>query len=442
MARKTYPNTPEEEAARINKESGDPNSITAEQVAANRKLNEDLTNALGFGEGGSGFSLSENPFAGLVSGVSDTVKKFAEDAGAALQTAESEIDKADLNAKINELSGGIGSGLNGATAGIDFGGQQFTTIDGIGVEDPNFKSTLGGISGVVDSATKAAGAAGGALSSLASDASGLVDKFPGAAEIKSSLSKLTGGDLASGVSGLAGSISKAAGALNDILSLKRGANLPEGAELFKQTGTAIKLDSNPADDWRVRLNANWSYFGGSPLMKELKKTGGLVWPVLPTITLSTSANYSEISPTHNNYPFQAYKNSKVDDISIGGQFPAETETDAAYWIAATTFLRTATKMFYGQGELAGNPPIVCYLSGYGASVFDNVPVVVKNFTVDFPNDVNYVKCNKFGTSTWVPILSTISCTVTPIYNRSNMRQFSLKDFAAGKLTSPDGSGYL
>jgi hypothetical protein len=43
MARKTYPNTPQEEADRINKASGDPTGITAAQVANNRALNENLT---------------------------------------------------------------------------------------------------------------------------------------------------------------------------------------------------------------------------------------------------------------------------------------------------------------------------------------------------------------------------------------------------------------
>ena len=136
----------------------------------------------------------------------------------------------------------------------------------------------------------------------------------------------------------------------------------------------------------------------------------------------------------------AYKNSQVDDITIAGDFSAETENDAAYWIAATTFFKTATKMFFGQGPNAGNPPIICNLSGYGASVFNNVPVIVKSFSVELKEDVNYINCNTFGTNTWVPVMSNISIVVQPIYNRERLRKFSLRDYASGKMGT--GVGFI
>jgi hypothetical protein len=132
----------------------------------------------------------------------------------------------------------------------------------------------------------------------------------------------------------------------------------------------------------------------------------------------------------------------VDDITITGEFSCETETDAAYWIAATTFFKTATKMFFGQGEFAGNPPLICNLTGYGSSVFDKVPVIIKSFSVDLKEDVNYIRCNTFGTNTWVPALSTITVTVTPVYNRQRLRKFNLQDYARGKLAGSTDVGYI
>ena len=148
---------------------------------------------------------------------------------------------------------------------------------------------------------------------------------------------------------------------------------------------------------------------------------------------------------HSNYQVHSYKNSVVDDIQISGDFTCETESDAAYWIAATTFFKTATKMFFGQGAYAGNPPLVCNLSGYGASVFDNIPVIVKSFSVDLKDDVNYIHCDKWKTNTWVPVVSTITVTVAPIYSRQRLRQFSLQDYASGGMSmkaSGGGVGYL
>ena len=118
----------------------------------------------------------------------------------------------------------------------------------------------------------------------------------------------------------------------------------------------------------------------------------------------------------------------------------ETTQDAENWIAATMFFRTVTKMFFGQSINSGNPPPICVLDGYGASVFKNIPVIVKSFSVDFKEDVNYI--NYPQTSTWVPILSTISVTVAPIYSRSRLRQFNLQSYAAGKMLDGQGVGFL
>jgi hypothetical protein len=178
------------------------------------------------------------------------------------------------------------------------------------------------------------------------------------------------------------------------------------------------------------------------MFQLLESTGGVVFPYTPNITVATRANYTNPDVVHSNYQYQTYKNSVVDDISISGEFTAETQTDAAYWIAATTFFKTVTKMFYGQGENAGNPPIICRLTGYGSSVFPSVPVVVKSFEVNLDPAVNYINCDRFKTNTWVPVVSTIAVTVSPIYSRARSRQFSLQQYATGQTISSDGIGFM
>lgn len=268
-----------------------------------------------------------------------------------------------------------------------------------------------------------------------------IDTVRDAAEIAGTLEKLTGGNLAGGLSDLATGISKSAGILNDILSLKRGANLPAGADLFQSTGQSIKVNPSAKNDWRVKINCNWQQFQ-SKLFKRLEETGGVVFPFTPEITLSTSANYNTIEPTHSNYPFQAYQNSRIEEIQINADFVNQTERDAEYFIAATTFFKTATKMFYGQGPDAGNPPIVCHLSGYGSQMFDRVPVVVKSFNLQLPKDCDYIKFTSGSESTWVPAAVTLSVNVMPVYNRSELRKFNLQQYAQGTMVSPSGGKYL
>lgn len=425
MARKSYPETAAEEAARINAASGDPEGITAAQVANNRKLNESLTASFGFGNSSGGPPV--NPFASLVAGVSAGIQKTQEAAAANLPSEFSQA-KAALDDKVSALSGEIGSGFNAFTSNLKQGTSQLQASLGAA----GAASGMGGFadaakskfSGAVDSLRSAAGS----TSNIGADISGVINK-------------LTGGSLAGGLMKAAGQISSAAGMLNNILSLKRGANLPKGAEAFSKNGEPIKLDVSSKNDWRVRIDCQWNIFD-SPLFERLKLTGGVVWPYLPNITVATKAEYTQISTVHNNYQQYAYKGSSVDDIQISGEFSCETEEDAAYWIAATTFFKTATKMFFGQGELAGNPPIICILKGYGASVFNNTPVIIKSFSVDLKDDINYVKCEKYGSTTWVPVLSTISVTVSPVYTRERMRKFSLESYSRGQMTETGKVGYI
>ena len=370
-------------------------------------------------------ALSINPISKLIANVSSELQTAAAEIQAAGPKIASDIKKADLDAKIARLSGELGSGLNQASSG----GVINDLTTGMGQVADTLSTSVGG-----NSITSLAQNVG------STSLGGNLNPNNLGADIRSSLSDKIGGNLATGIKSFAGKIATAAGNLNDILSLKRGNNIPKGGELFTTTGESIKVNASSKDDWRVKISCQWNIFN-SDIFKLLEDTGGVVFPIQPSVTLSTKANYSNIEPTHNNYPFMAYKNSQVDEIQINGKFVAETETDAAYWIAATTFFKTATKMFYGQGENAGNPPIICQLSGYGTNVFENVPVVVKSFSVTFPEDVNYIKCSKFTGPTWVPILSTINVIVQPIYNRADLRQFDLKKYAAGKMVN-GGQGYL
>jgi hypothetical protein len=422
MARKTYPETPQEEADRINKASGDPTGISAQQVANNRSINEKATAFFGVGASSKPSSgpggNPVDPLSLLVASLSEVANQATNQGQAVLQKASSEISKLKLDEKAAELSAGFKSGLN-QLAG----------------DAKNFgNSAMGGnvtvnsaVSGAVDK-----------LRSVAGSTSNI------GADVLGTLNKLTGGNLAGGLMKTAGAVSAAAGMVNNVLSLKRAANLPSGAEVFVPQGEAMQLTVANLDDWRVRIDCEWSIFN-SLLFQQLKDTGGVVWPYLPSVTVSTKADYSTIPITHGNYAQYSYKNSVVEDITISGEFSCETNDEGAYWIAATTFFKTATKMFFGQGAQAGNPPIICKLSGYGSSIFKNVPVIIKSFSVDLKDDVNYIRCEpSYDTAdyTWVPTLSTITVVVAPVYTRQGLRQFNLQNYAAGQMTSPSGAGYI
>jgi hypothetical protein len=241
------------------------------------------------------------------------------------------------------------------------------------------------------------------------------------------------------------------GSSRGFMSSVRGRNLPaDGMPNFRTSTEAVIADTRKDNDWRVSLSIPpvITKLENTDILNPLKVTGNrMIFPFTPSVIFSHSASYSAQNPVHSNYPFYSYGNSSVDAITISGDFFTETNEDAEYWVAAVTFLRTMTKMFYGDGANSGNPPPICKLNGYGEYVFKNVPCVITSFNIDMPQDVDYFKTtvrstgepsNESAAGTWVPAQSLIAVTVQPVYSRTHVEQFNLNDFVSGKLITTRG----
>lgn len=234
----------------------------------------------------------------------------------------------------------------------------------------------------------------------------------------------------------------------------RGQDLPKEDAPAKVAASA-EFSSDTQADWRVRLSVP-STMSGSSLLQPLSTTqNSLTFPLTPSVIISHSANYNSLQPVHTNYPFQVYENSSTDDMTITGEFPVENDNDGRYWVACMHYLRSVTKMNYGTD---GSPPPVVRLNGYGDYIFKNVPVVISNFTVDLPVEVDYIAVslnaksegendmgipttyNSSGT-TWVPTMSQITITCKPTYSRRQVSQFDLNQFVNGNYVL-DGRGFI
>jgi hypothetical protein len=278
--------------------------------------------------------------------------------------------------------------------------------------------------------------------STANTVSKTVDNLVGSAGSLSGITSVQGavnaiGNVVAGAKTIAGAIE----GLTDpskFASTIRSLGIPLGGEAAKAIGAASAFFGGPeaGSDWRVRLTVPPIFTGGRVLAPLVNAGYQLIFPYTPTITLSGSASYEEQSITHQNYQFIYYNSSKSEQIQIVAPFNVEDSEQALYWIAAVHFLRSATKMFTGNDPVAGNPPAILRLNGYGNYVFKNVPVVVKQFSFDLPQDVNYINA---GGQSWVPVKSTLQITLQPIYSRDAARNFSLVDFVNGKYVS---QGYL
>ena len=256
-------------------------------------------------------------------------------------------------------------------------------------------------------------------------------------------------------------------------ALLRAANIPAGAETFLSGATSLaSFSSSEGHDWRVRLSMpSVASYSASPVLQPLLTTNGLIFPYTPQITVTHKANYNSLDVVHNNYPFAAYQGSSVEAITITGDFYVEDASEAAYWIAAVHYLRSMTKMLYGDTTNTGAPPPVVKLSGYGQYVLNNIPVVITDVQTSLPNDVDYIACpdpsGALGSSlggltglknsitnavtgafkgvtgsgssvTYVPIKSQITVTCKVLYSREQVRKFSLDKFVSGSYVLPEG----
>ena len=215
------------------------------------------------------------------------------------------------------------------------------------------------------------------------------------------------------------------------------------------------------DDWRIRLSlapGNGIFYqdSNSNILKPLADTRGVVFPYTPNITVAYQSTYGSQRFTHGNYTHFAYENTEVQQIQLQADFTAQNRTEAAYVLACVYFFRAASKMFFGNGKYAGNPPPILYLNGYGKYYFNNVPCILTSFNHAMPNEVDYIDValnesdsyivkqgdnettvksgviNK-GPSTRIPVLSQMTVTLQPIYSKQRITEFDLNEFAKGNL---------
>ena len=260
-----------------------------------------------------------------------------------------------------------------------------------------------------------------------------------------------GQDIGQGIKDIGQSIFGGGGDSKNFMSAVRSKNLTGPFTTPSTSSPSATFTGGDVEekDWRVSLSLPTSPSGytSSPMLSFLSLTNNkMVFPYTPTILLQHSANYQQVAPLHNNYPYVAYQNSNVNEIVITGQFYVQNELDAQYWIACLHYLRSVTKMDFGVNSETGAPPPIVKLNGYGDYVFNNVPVVITTFTVDMPNEVDYIATGIKGQTlsaaseyAWAPAESQFSVSCQPIYSRHKQSIFNYNDFIKG---SNIGQGYI
>lgn len=196
------------------------------------------------------------------------------------------------------------------------------------------------------------------------------------------------------------------------------------------------VSSSGADLFGMSSSSGSSSVGSANILQPLAATDGMVFPYTPTVSMSQSIDYSSYDPVHSNQEFLAYTRTRAATINLSGQFTSQNDMEASYSLAAIHFLRTVSKMAFGESRNPGTPPPVLLLSGYGEYMFNDLPVILQSFAVDFDPNVDTMRVP--NTNTYVPTLFNISCQFIIQNTPAKIRQFNLEDFRSGKLVKKGG----
>lgn len=219
------------------------------------------------------------------------------------------------------------------------------------------------------------------------------------------------------------------------------------SNLGQNTINPTSQTNEGADKWdRVKLR----YREGHPMamypdmLRPLSRTTGLVWLYKPSVQVALNVDYESLNLTHSIQEIHSFSANRAAQISVAGQFVSQTIDEAMYALAAIHFMRSVSKMSFGTENIAtltglpgstvsntplGSPPPVLLLSGYGSLMFNDVPVIVTNFSLDLPADVDYIEVPTgpgFGTK--IPVSFNLQAQLVVQHSPQSMRQFNVDTY--------------
>ena len=180
------------------------------------------------------------------------------------------------------------------------------------------------------------------------------------------------------------------------------------------------------------------------ILHPLFATNGVLFPYTPTIQFNQDVDWKSIEVTHSNYETAAYSRTPAVSLTVNAKFTAQTHAEGRYLLAVLHFFRVVSKMYFGKrhadSDLAGVPPPVLLLKGYGDYMFNDLRVIVKNHTYTIDDTVNLVQVRTGpGSIITLPSILNFSCTLQVVQSaKAQKDNFDLDSFRSGRLMRTGG----
>ena len=207
----------------------------------------------------------------------------------------------------------------------------------------------------------------------------------------------------------------------------------------------LGLNQVLGDDPNVRDSAN--------ILTPLVATNGVVFPYTPTINEVTSVSYNSYDLQGTNSGYASFNKRDTKKLTIAGNFTCMNQTEARYSLASLYFFRASTMSYFGVNDFngvftqavqnRGAPPPLLNFNAWGTAMFNNVSVLIENFSADWTNDVDWVEVLNIpglpNETCWLPSKFLISATLIVQNSPERWRRaFNLDAFRSGKLISRGG----
>lgn len=231
---------------------------------------------------------------------------------------------------------------------------------------------------------------------------------------------------------------------------------------------ALRASKAANPDWRCKLT--WRGLEDNDIYGEiftsLPSGNTVIWPYTPQFEINYQASYELVKTVQTNYATPAYQGSEISNITITGQFTANNIVEANYLYSVIHFFKSATKGYNTEigaaGLKTGHPPPLLHLTYLGQGGIRSMPVLVQQFNVSYPQDVDYVRTdlstsardrskikksdgtevnidldsiNYVPPPSMVPSEMNINVTLIPAYTRADMvsAEYSTTKFIRGEL---------
>jgi len=143
-------------------------------------------------------------------------------------------------------------------------------------------------------------------------------------------------------------------------------------------------DGSPSDAERIY---------GSPgflFADILHRVGGIVSLDTPSLSWSSSVDWMTADLTATNQDLVGWRSTPEPSLSATFRYAAYERESLLYSAACYHWFRTATRGHVGRRDpFSGMAPDWVLLSGHGRTLLRNVPVVVREVSIDLADDVDW-----------------------------------------------------